>query len=81
MRHLAIHPLNEDRRLHVLVAQIYVLLLYWSGAAGKRNPTVFSVAPWLDFPDGRKKRAADQREATTAALYCLAYRALGTPED
>ena len=68
-RHLADYPLNEDRRLHVIVATIWVLLMQWSGAAKGKTIDMYTVAPWLRPKDHleRTKKKADlslERKAT-----------------
>ena len=73
--HFVKHPLGEDKRLHLLVAQILVLLMYWSGAAGKtRNVDVLSVAPWLAEPEAVRKREEEKDMAFATSMHAMALR-------
>ena len=70
--HLAEHPLNEDRRLHHIVAAIWVLLMQWSGAAKGQRIDAYTVAPWLrpkDYSDRMKQKADQTLERRYAAFY------------
>ena len=84
-RHLAIHPLNEDKRLHILVAKIFCLLVQWA-SGGKTKTDVYSEAPWLR-PPGYEDMMKKKAEASVQAVYTNMYHELGlfdlnlAPED
>ena len=79
--HLARHPLNDDRRLHLLVAKIYVLLAYWSGAASTARPVdILDVAPWLQSPAEREAAAQERSDAFFQGLYADFYRPFMTED-
>jgi len=84
-RHLASHPLNEDKRLHLLVAKIYVLLVQWA-SGGKTTTDIYTTAPWLR-PPGYEEMLKKRAEASLNMVYSNVYHGLGlfemnlAPED
>ena len=80
--HLNRYPLNQDTRLHVLVAQIWVLLSYWSGAADKTKPaTIYDVAPWLRDAKAEKRIMEERNEHYIRSLYSQAFEPFGLTES
>ena len=76
--HLQKFPLDEDRRLHHIVAQIWVILMYWSGAAKKgKDVSIYDVAPWLRTEQERKKAETQKRQAYVTDQYSRYLQSLG----
>ena len=80
--HLSRYPLNEDKRLHILVAQIWVLLAYWCGAADKSKPaTIYDVAPWLRDAKAEKHANEQRNEHYIRSMYAQAFEAFGLTDN
>ena len=80
--HLREFPLDEDRRLHHIVASIWVLLMHWCGAAKKGSEvSVYTVAPWLRSQKDWEALAEKKRTAFAQQQSAAYYKALGLYDE
>ena len=81
--HLKKHPLNEDRRLHYLIAQLWVVLAQYASRYSKKKYkfSVYDVAPWLKGTAEEQERLTRSRqrreESQIKQQYALFYESMG----
>ena len=76
--HLREFPLGEDKRLHAIVASIWVIMMFWSGAAksGSRV-TIYDIAPWLRSAAEWERVKKSEQEHFLQDRYSRFYNSLG----
>ena len=80
-RHLQIHPLNEDRRLHYLIAQLIIVLMRVNGNDKENKITVYDIAPWIRSPKEAERAAQVETDLFIGDLYARAFRNIGIGKD